>query len=319
MRKIAITTGDPDGVGPEVTVKALLRAGPIANVRFFVFRSPTSNRFFKKLENKFDRIIVSSVVEALDLDVPHGTLVEIVSDLTAPEWVVLAAKYCLTGDFAGMVTGPLSKTLISNSGFQELGHTEILARVSGQKELFQGYLGDQFQVVLATAHVPIAHVAKTLTPQLLENAIFAAHRMVRDLRGGSKPIGVLGLNPHAGEEGLIGSEEKGYLKMLTRLRRRGLPVEGPLVPDAAFVRGSRERYSAFVAAYHDQGLIPFKMVHERRGGAQVTLGLPFVRTSVDHGTAKDIAGQGKADQGSMCDAIDWCVRLSKVTNKRRDV
>lgn len=311
MKILAITTGDPDGVGPEVTVKALLTRGPRRDFRPVVFRSRESEKGFAKLAKKFRRVIVTSLADALEASTTVDTVVEIVDGTEAPFWVDTAAKACLGGRIDGMVTGPLSKTLIRDCGFRDLGHTEILSRLSGKKDLFQGYLGDRFNVVLATAHLPLKSVPGALTPARLRKSLAAADRFRRRLpraaRG--KPIAMLGLNPHAGESGLLGREELVFRKVISSLRG-GIPVEGPLVPDAAFVEENWNRYSVFVAAYHDQGLIPFKMLHGRRSGAQLTLGLPFIRTSVDHGTAKDIAGRGKADAGSMRDAIEWGLRLA---------
>lgn len=311
MKKIAITTGDQDGVGPEVTVKALLKRGPRGDILPVVFRSKASDREFSKLGRRFKRHVVGSLGDALDLKAPRGSLIEIIDGTPAPRWVESAARACLTGDLQGLVTGPLSKTLIRKSGMRDLGHTEILARLSGRRDLFQAYLGRSFNVVLATAHLPLKDVPKKLNAARLAKALRATDGLRRRLGGpaGRRPIGVLALNPHAGEEGLIGREEKSLSATLKKLKR-GIPCEGPLIPDAAFDESNWRRYSVYLAAYHDQGLIPFKMLHGRRSGAQMTLGLPFVRTSVDHGTAKDIAGRGRADAGSMTDAIEWCLKLS---------
>lgn len=309
-KRIAITSGDPDGIGPEVTVKALL-AKRHPSLLPLIFRGPETEKIFRRLERKYHRFIVSSLEEALELNPPGRSVIEIVSDEKAPYWVFTAARAAMKGQVDGMVTGPLSKTLIHDCGFKEIGHTEILARVSARKHLFQAYLGDRFNVVLATAHLPVTKVSSALQRGEWKRALEAANDLRRRLPGGQgkKPLAILGLNPHAGEEGLIGREERLLQSTLNGLRRRKIPLEGPLVPDAAFLPERWTRYSVFVAAYHDQGLIPFKMVHGRRTGTHVTLGLPFVRTSVDHGTAKDIAGRWKADPGSMQDAIAWCLKL----------
>lgn len=312
MKRLAITTGDADGVGPEVTVKALLSRGPRHDLQPVVFRARESEKEFRKLDRKFHRLIVPSIDEVLHLRVPYDTVIEVVDGTDAPLWVEEAAMVCLSGDLDGLVTGPLSKTLIKSCGLKDLGHTEILARLSKRKNLFQGYLGPRFNVVLATAHVPLKNVPSKLTPALLANVLEAANDFRKRLPGplSKKPIAMLGLNPHAGEDGLIGREEKIFARALANARKKRIPVEGPLVPDAAFTEDNWTRFAVFVAAYHDQGLIPFKMIHGRTHGAQLTLGLPFVRTSVDHGTAKDIAGKGIADHGSMSDAIEWALRLS---------
>lgn len=312
MKRLAITTGDADGVGPEITIKALLARGPRRDFQPYVYRSRESEREFRKLSRQFHRVIVPSLDDALELPALKKSIIEIVDGTDAPFWVEDAAIACMTKRLDGLVTGPLSKTLIRDCGFKELGHTEILGRVADEKDLFQGYLGSSFSVILATAHKPLREISRTISPALLENALRAADLFRRNLPRAEqrKPIAVLGLNPHAGEGGLIGTEEKMFSRVIAKARRRRIPLVGPLVPDAAFAKENWSRFSVFVAAYHDQGLIPFKMIHGREHGAQLTLGLPFVRTSVDHGTAKDIAGRGLANPGSMRDAIEWAVRLS---------
>lgn len=309
-KRIAITCGDPDGIGPEVTVKALLAKNHPGLIPL-IFRAPENEKIFRRLEGKYRRFVVADFDEALTLEPPARSVIEIVDGSAAPFWVFRAAEAAMRGRIDGMVTGPLSKTLIRRCGFREIGHTEILARVSKRNELFQAYLGNRFNVVLATAHVPLAQVPGTLRKGAFRASIVAAEELRQRLPGAmaGRPLAILGLNPHAGEDGLLGKDEVYFRRQIASLGRKGIPLEGPLVPDAAFSPSLWKKYSIFVAAYHDQGLIPFKMVHGRRTGTHLTLGLPFIRTSVDHGTAKDIAGRWKADPGSMKDAIDWCLRL----------
>lgn len=311
MRRVAITTGDPDGVGPEVTVKALKEVGPKPQTNFFVFRDDTSRSLFKKQGLPFERIVVSSLEEALTLKTKKHHLVEIES-FDPTSWVEAAGLACLNKQFHALVTGPLSKTTIKQSGRSELGHTEILKKLTGCSHIFQGYLGEKFHVVLATAHIPHSLVSKALTQDLMRSVIYEAWQLkglLPKAQQRRKPMAFLGLNPHAGEGGLIGCEEQAMKLLLSEFSSK--EIQGPLVPDAAFFPKNWEKFSVFIAAYHDQGLIPFKMVHGQSGGAQVSLGLPFIRTSVDHGTAKDLFGLGKANPGSMIDAIQWALRLMK--------
>lgn len=314
MKKIALTVGDPDGVGPEVTVKALLARGPQRNERFYVFRDAKfSSRLFRSLEGTFHRVICASLTEALDAgEVSSRTIFEIVDEGSAPDWVETAARACLRGELDGLVTGPLSKTLIQATGRREVGHTEILQRLAKVPRVYQGYLGSRFCVVLVTAHVPVSGISKSLTTERVREALDEAFRLRSCLVGAKakKPLALLGLNPHAGEEGILGTEETRLREAVRGMGRRKSEIVGPLVPDAAFVESNWSRYAVYVACYHDQGLIPFKMIHGKGEGAQISLGLPFVRTSVDHGTAKDIAGRNKADPGSMSDAIRWCLQLA---------
>ena len=195
--------------------------------------------------------------------------------------------------------------MIKASGRSDIGHTEVLARLSGVEHLFMGFVGQHFSVVLVTGHMPLKQATQALSPKLFNSAIAAALRL-RDVlpRAQQKrPLGLVGVNPHAGENGMLGQEEI-WMKKLTNRN-----VQGPLVPDAAFLPQNWQRHSVYVVPFHDQGLIPFKLVHGFEGGVHLTLNLPFVRTSVDHGTAKDIFGLGKANPGSMKDAITTAIRL----------
>jgi 4-hydroxythreonine-4-phosphate dehydrogenase len=314
--RIAITTGDADGIGTEVTAKALAKLKPLPGVQFYLWRSPVCpTKHLSLIDRAFKRLTVNTWPEALKAAPDsHKQLVDISSNLPPPVWVETSAQASHFGHIDAMVTAPLSKTAIASAGFKDMGHTGILKRVSRSKELFMGFIGDKFNVVLATGHVPIEEVHSHLTPARLERALRAADqlRQVLDKKSAAKPIALVGLNPHAGEEGLIGStEEKVHRAVMEAVREKGMKVEGPLVPDAAFFKENWSRYSVYLANYHDQGLIPFKMIHGQESGIHVTLGLPFVRTSVDHGTAKDIFGKNKADASSMTLAIEWAVRLCK--------
>ena len=314
--RIGITTGDIDGIGLEVTLKALRRIGPLPGVHFFMWKSSASQKNeTRKLEGKFNVHRVTSWPEALSqVQRFSKDLVEIRTPSSEASWVEQCAKACLFGHLDAMVTAPLSKTAIRKAGFDDLGHTDILKRVSGVKTVYMGFLGSEFSLVLATGHIPLSKVAGALNPQVLEGAVHAAEEL-RGLTAKRKqdlPVGLVGLNPHAGEAGLIGTEEQSlYQECLRQLRSRKIKVEGPLVPDAAFIETTYKRYSVLVSPYHDQGLIPFKSVHGHAEGVHLTLGLPFVRTSVDHGTAKDIFGMDKADPGSMEESILTAVKLAK--------
>jgi 4-hydroxythreonine-4-phosphate dehydrogenase len=208
-----------------------------------------------------------------------------------------------------MATAPLSKTLVQKEGYQAKGHTEILQKVSGVSDVHMVFIGSNFNVLLATGHLPLQKVPGFLTQEVLQKALDHALQLRKILspKLRKKPIALLGLNPHAGEAGVLGKEE---IRVFKPLLPQYKAVEGPLSPDAAFLEQNWSRYSVFVCPYHDQGLIPFKMVHGTRG-FHLTFGLTFVRTSVDHGTAFDIYGKNKADGSSMYDAIKACLELSR--------
>lgn len=307
MKPLLITTGDPDGIGLEVTQKAL-RKSPIPNSRpLFIFVPEGAKRNWKKLGPRFKSAkFVSSLENAHEAFTEEGIKTVVIEDPRNPAlWVEESAHYC--NEVGGaMVTAPLSKTLIIKSGLKDIGHTDILKRVTRSKNVYMTFIGSQLRVLLGSGHIPLSDVSAYWTRLKMNDALSAALRLRKSLKL-EKPIGVLGLNPHAGESGLLGREEKSWLSNVLQATRN---VDGPLVPDAAFKPSLRDRYSVFVALYHDQGLIPFKTLHGD-SGVHISWGLPFVRTSVDHGTAKDIFGKNKANPRSMIDALKWAHRLEK--------
>lgn len=321
-QKIALTTGDADGIGLEVACKALQAVGPQKNTLFFLFRaSDAPESLLKKIDKKFERIVVDDLKQAFTFfslmekkgDLSQKIIIDIASTASPAHWVEQAAKACHKKQLAAMVTGPISKTCIKAAGFKDLGHTDILKRVSGVSAVHMGFIGKEFNVVLTTAHIPLREVPKKLNFKILCEALINANILRLSLpNAAKKPIAVLGLNPHAGEEGLIGGEESALFPNLIQFaKEENIPMRGPYVPDAAFLKKNWKAHSVFLALYHDQGLIPFKAIHGQDSGVHVSLGLPFVRTSVDHGTAKDIFGKNVANPHSMIDAIHWGVKLAR--------
>lgn len=314
--KTVITTGDPDGIGTEITAKALAKIKPRKDVQFIIWRSPRCpKKHLALIDRYFKRIPVASWPEALQVKTNgHKEIIDISSNLPPAVWVETTAKASLYGHIDALVTAPLSKTSIYQSGLNALGHTEILKKVTKTEQLYMAFIGKRFNVLLATPHLPLRQVATSLNASVIENALRAASELRKflDRKFRLKPIGVLGLNPHAGEDGLIGREEVDLIQpTVNQLVEEGIKVDPRLlVPDAAFFNRNWEKYSVFLALYHDQGLIPFKMIHGQDSGLQITMGLPFIRTSVDHGTAKDIFGKDKANASSMIEAIEWAVKLA---------
>lgn len=312
-RRILITTGDSDGIGWEVTAKALQSIGPKKDVQFFFYRDPLRAKDKPPVPKNFKHLVVSSLEQARSAPFNAKTLIEIRSGKSPAKWVEEAAQACFQKTFSALVTAPLSKTLIVAAGLKDIGHTEILARVSGRPNLFQGFIGAKFSVLLMTGHFALRDALKHLSTDTIKAAVKEA-LMMRELLPKAKrklPLALVGLNPHAGEQGLLGGEEAWMRVVLSELNASGTMVEGPLVPDAAFLPQNWNKYSIYLTPYHDQGLIPFKMVHGFKGGVHLTLGLPFVRTSVDHGTAKELFGKNKAESGSMKDAILTALRLTE--------
>lgn len=308
--KYIITTGDIDGIGYEVTVKALLAIAP--KEPFIIWRSPKvdTQESSQKLNQVCSPETVSSLEEALE---SKALITEVVTDSSPADWVEQSAIACFEKKAKALITGPLSKTTILKSGRADMGHTDILKRISHAESVHMGFFGKFFNVVLATGHIPVSQVSKSLTSECIDKVIGNCADFLKKLPASShnKPIGFLGLNPHAGEGGMIGSEEKSFQPLLIKLAQKySVRISEPLVPDAAFLKGQWDKYSLYIALYHDQGLIPFKAIHGQDSGAHITLGIPFVRTSVDHGTAKDIFGLDIANPQSMIDAIQWAIRLS---------
>lgn len=317
---VALTTGDPDGIGFEVTAKSLAQMGPQKNTVFFLFRDhhqeKKQKRLFALIDQRFSRLSFKSVHQAIAfyiiLEQTKSLNKFFIFDLaltsSAADWVFEAVRFThQTQFFSSLVTGPLSKTLIQKSGYKQIGHTGIFRSFFPKAHLFMGFLGPQFNVVLATDHISLNKVEKNLTRKNLSAAALAC-RQLMTLINSKKNVALLGLNPHAGESGLLGSFEK---KNLFPLIKKFQFLSQPLPPDAAFFKQNHKKYSCFLALYHDQGLIPFKMIHGQKAGVHITLGLPFVRTSVDHGTAKDLYNKNKAEYQSMLQAIKLNLKLSQ--------
>ncbi len=311
---IAITTGDGDGIGLEVTMKALQQL-PSTKTTYLIFREKsTSNKLcWRPLPKKTTRSFHSlseALTEAHSLKSPYRYL-EILSSESPAQWVQESAQLCLNQFIQGLVTGPVSKKTFIDAQLESIGHTPLLSKICHAPHVYMGFLGHAFNVLLLTGHIPLHKVESSLTSQSLEIAFQKTFQWTREFlppKYQNRPLGVLGLNPHNGESGLIGHFET---KTLEALISKYPFLAGPLVPDVAFFKENWKKYAFFVALYHDQGLIPFKMIHSRTGGCHVTVGLPIVRTSVDHGTAKDIFAQGKAQPESMIAALKWCELLIK--------
>lgn len=305
MKRLLITTGDHDGIGTEVSAKALAELGPQKGFQFVIYRSPQiPPQHLKWIDRKFKRITLSAG-DPWPEEMSNRVLLDIVSDEAPARWVEQAARHCLNKNASGIVTAPLSKTGIADAGLRDRGHTEIFQRLCRLKNVYMAFWGRHFKLVLLTDHRPLMSVSKALTPQRIRGGLEMAKHL-RKLTKSRLPIALVGLNPHAGESGLLGTEERRFKPFL-----RGKDVQGPLVPDAAFLPTQWKKFSVYVCPYHDQGLIPFKLVHGFDEGVHLTLGLPFVRTSVDHGTAKELFGLNQAKHGSMLEAVELAIQLIK--------
>jgi 4-hydroxythreonine-4-phosphate dehydrogenase len=226
-------------------------------------------------------------------------------------YILKAIDMALKKEVAGMVTGPISKTALRLAGYSYPGHTEMLAERTGATEVAMMLAGGNFRVVLATIHVALAEVPERLTLNgLIRLFRLTCHALKYDF-GISRPqLGVAALNPHASEGGLFGDEEmETIIPAVLEARGQGLPVSGPFPADTLFWRHAQGEFDAICAMYHDQGLIPLKLLHFM-DAVNVTLGLPIIRTSVDHGTAYDLAGTGQAHPGSLKAAIFMAAEMA---------
>jgi 4-hydroxythreonine-4-phosphate dehydrogenase len=283
--RIAITVGDPAGIGPEIARKAAADPAVRAACEPVLYGA------------------------AQDPAIAVGR-VSAAAGRAAYDAIVAAVEDARTGKVAGIATAPINKAAFAAAGIPWRGHTELLAHLTGAPRVAMMFHADVLRVVLATVHVPLAEVPRLLTRDLLEAIIELTAAELPRLGWASPALAVAGLNPHAGEHGLMGGEEDATIRpAIEACRQRGIRVEGPFPADTVFVRATRGEFDAVVACYHDQGLIPVKLAAFGRA-VNVTLGLPIVRTSVDHGTAFDIAGQGIADPSSLVHAVLLAARLA---------
>jgi 4-hydroxythreonine-4-phosphate dehydrogenase len=294
--KIGITCGDINGIGPEIAGKAVA-ATTRAGIEF-VLIGP---------RNLFPGCTVRDI--ATEHPPAPGTITADASR-TAVAAIERAVQGCLNGELDAMVTAPICKEGLKLAGINWPGHTEMIAAMTGCKRYGMMLTGKGLRVMLATRHLPLCKVAAALTQQSVEEAIELTGEALEQLGIENGRIGVCGLNPHAGDGGVLGSEETGIITpAIETARANGLKAVGPVPADVIFYQALKGQYDAVVAMYHDQGLGPLKM-HAFDCGVNWTVGLPLIRTSPDHGTAFDIAGQGKADPSSMIAAIETAVTLA---------
>jgi 4-hydroxythreonine-4-phosphate dehydrogenase len=336
---VAITMGDPGGVGPEVALKAAcdprVRAasGPV-----LVGDAAFLSRLARRLGLRVRLVSIAPGRGPLEVASGAGWLPVIdtgglrrapavgrpgrVGGLAAVGAIREAVRLCLVGRVGGIVTAPVSKQSFALAGQGLVGHTELIAGLTRTKRYAMMMKNRDLRVVLATTHVPLAEVASRITAADLVVKLRLTHQYLTRYAGLRRPrIAVCGLNPHAGEGGKLGREERLVIgPAVMRARRAGIAVEGPLPADSLFGSAGIARYDAVVAMYHDQGIIPVKM-GDPGGVVNVTLGIPLVRTSPGHGTAFDIAGQGVASSESMVAAVLECAAMAVASvpgRRRRD-
>lgn len=298
--KFAFTCGDPAGVGPEI-IAAWLAAHPAEAAEVAVI-GPA--QWLATLDTLAEKIAVGLEEFALTPGQPTGE-----GALVAWAAMERAAAGAKSGEFAGVVTGPVSKAALAKIGYEFPGQTEFFAARWGGEPVM-AFCGGRLRVVLATWHVPLCEVPQVLSPQALRRSVVAADQLARAEGIATPRIAVCGLNPHAGEDGLLGYEERDFLNPALAKLAAEFPGLTPRCEpgDTLFARQLRGEFDAIVALYHDQGLAPLKVI-DFDESVNVTLGLPWVRTSPDHGTAFGIAGQGRASATSFTNAVTVARRL----------
>jgi 4-hydroxythreonine-4-phosphate dehydrogenase len=307
---IAVTTGEPAGIGPELCLTLAERAFParvvvLGDKHLLEERASQIGASSNALE--IIHIPLAAASEPGKLDVRNARYVLALLDR--------ALAGCISGEFAALVTGPLHKGIINDAGIPFTGHTEYLAEKTGTPRVVMMLAGAGLRVALATTHLPLKDVAAAITPGELETTLRILHADLRAKFGFEHPcILVAGLNPHAGEDGHMGREEIEIITpVLDRLRAEGMNLVGPLPADTLFTRNVLAGSDAQLAMYHDQGLAVLKYAAFDEG-INVTLGLPIIRTSVDHGTALTLAGTGKASPTSLFAAIDAAIDMARRKN-----
>jgi len=323
MKRIAVTLGDVNGIGPEVALKAVYKRRWPRDVRWILVGNypllckqaaalslPVPLQWSPDAAKAPARKVVCwDPTPDVPLRWTPGRI-KAAASTAAIDWIHEAVLGCMSGTFHALVTAPICKEGLLAAGLPMPGHTEYLAELTGTKRFAMMLTGGPLRVVLVTRHMPLRCVADALTEEGIREAIGITAEALPWLGCAKGLIGVCGLNPHAGDGGAIGREEIDMIAPAVKaMKRKRISLEGPVPPDVIFHQAYHGKYAAVVAMYHDQGLGPLKMLAFDRG-INVTLGLPIIRTSPDHGTAFDIAGKNKANPSSMIEAMKLAVELS---------
>ena len=321
---IAVTMGDAASVGPELCLRLLARNDlPGNSVPLIIGDSTVLARVARELKLDFNTPRLDAAPSVLEVPAifdPPGTLAgdavepgrnQEICGRAAVRYIEEAVKGCMAGRFAAMVTAPISKKAMNMAGYDYPGHTEMLAFLTRCNNYAMLLYSEKIACAFVTCHQSLRSVPESLNIERIAEVAELASKSIRAIRGKAPRLALLGLNPHAGEEGLFGDEEARIVEPAKRkIAALGLDIEGPLPPDTAFTPSALKRIGCHIALYHDQGSIPFKMLAFDTG-VNVTMGLPIVRTSPDHGTAFDIAWQGKVQPDSFFSAYALAVQLSK--------
>ncbi len=325
---IAITIGDPAGIGPEIICKVFLgdirkTLRPIVigdsgvmEKTIRTLRFPLKLKPIKRPEESSPK---KGVIEIIDLKNVSGFIPgkpSAVAGKAVYEYIKKSVSLAMKGEIDAIVTAPINKETLKMAGIRYPGHTELLAKLTGTKDFGMMLIGGPLRVILVTTHVALKEVPSLIKKDKVLKTIILAHKAMLDLNIKEPRIAIAGLNPHAGEGGIFGREDmEEILPAIEKARKKGINAIGPIPPDTLFHRAYKGEYDVVVSMYHDQGLIPLKMLSFGKA-VNVTVGLPIIRTSVDHGTAYDIAGKGIADPSSLIEALRLAVKLAEAKRKR---
>ena len=330
---LAITMGDPGGIGPEIIAKALAHADVFDHSRPLVIGErraleaairitgrPLEVRSVEQPADAGEHAGIVDLIDLANIDIERigRGRVSLEVGRAAYDYLERATQLALRDEVGAIVTAPLNKEALSEAGWVGVGHTELLARFAGvpDKSVAMMLASKSLRVVHVSTHVSLRRAIEMVTPERIVTAARLAGETARDIVGRDPHLAIAGLNPHAGEHGLFGSEEQEFIEpAIEQLRAEGWHVSGPLSPDTVFLRAAAGDFDAVIAMYHDQGHIPSKFAGFD-DTVNVTLGLPIVRTSVDHGTAYDIAGTGKANEANLLAAIDLAAQMAANRQRR---
>jgi len=319
--KLGVTAGDPAGIGPEVALKAINALNDKSIIPIVIGRATVFEELYPDLFSGYEISSRSHAAHApgkkylhdvpLGLPVPKPGAGTADTGKEALACIDAAIELWRAGMIDAVVTAPVSKSLIEKTGIHFTGHTEYMAEKIGETTPLMMMFSEKYRVLLASTHVPVSGITAELGLERLLHVIRTGYDSIRSIDGGTVKLAIAGLDPHCGDDGAIGTFDRDITARAVSLaREKGIPIDGPFAADTLFIPAAWERYNLVIAHYHDQGLIPFKMLAFDEG-VNVTLGLSMVRTSVDHGTAFDIAGKNIARWSSMTEAIMLAKRLIK--------
>lgn len=333
LLKIGISQGDINGISIEVILKTLSDTYLLEKCIPVIYGSPKSFGFYKKLLN-LNNINLNVVNKIEDVHAHHINIIPCGNDETKVEVglptqeagkaafdaLQAATDDLVNGKIDALVTAPINKQTIHSKEFKFIGHTEYLESRAGNNKSLMILTCENLRVALVTTHVPVSKIASEITEEkIIEKIEILNQSLINDFNIFKPRIAVLGLNPHSGDQGLIGNEEETIIKpALTKCSEKGILCVGPLAADGFFGSAAYKHYDAVLAMYHDQGLTAFKAMC-MNNGVNFTAGLPFVRTSPDHGTAYDVAGQGIANEESMREAVFTAIKIVQNRNCNIDI